>query len=98
MIFPMVLVDPIAISFFATLIIWVSYYYGRHTIMKIIEETVIEHQEIALEKAIDTCLDKLIDDGYLIAEMNDDGEIDLIKLEEVIDKSILAKYSLDNID
>jgi len=83
--FNMIYVDPIAVSFFTTVGIALAYYYGRHTVIKIIEETIAEKQGSALEKAIDHCVDRLIDDGYLLSTLSEDGEVELIKLDDVIE-------------
>ena len=94
----MISVDPYAVSFFTTAGMCLAYYYGRHSILKIIENSVKEKQEEVVEAAIDHCVDRLIEDGYLLSIEDEDGDIELIKLEDEIKVTILAKLAKLKVD
>ena len=94
----MIFVDLYAVSFITTAAMCLSYYYGRHTILKVIENSVKEKQEEVVEAAIDHCVDRLIEDGYLLSIEDDDGDIELIKLEDEMKVTILAKLAKLKVD
>lgn len=80
----MILVDQYVISLVFTLAMCLSYYYGRRTIKLGIKEEFKDLHEETISEAVEKTVDKLCDEGYLYFKHDDDGEIELIKIEDKI--------------
>ena len=80
----MILVDQYVISFAFTLVMCLSYYYGRRTIRLGIKEEFKYMHEETIAEAVEKTVDKLCDEGYLYFKHDDDGEIELIKIEDKV--------------